>query len=352
MKFYTYICLLLLTPLFSIAQLGDYYYSDNHPKAKGLNFQVKSPIGFEQKEGVRPNIVQKWDKGSGDNFESFMIIVYEDEYLTEYSIEDYKNTFKDKDTRDEYLSEYPLNISNSKYYVIDNYPGVVFEGYQDVERTDKRIRAYLIQSQVVVGKYSFSLQFFTPNKDAIDSNRELFNEIANSIVFPDQYNPFTSAQVRDFEVMNFKINIPEGYVVDENTEESVILTNDNTLISLSYFKMDSSKVKYDDLIQLSKLMGKDSLAKIATTDDVEVDGIKIPYSLVMGSRGSFNLISTSFSGFTTTGYLFVVTCTELIKMEDFSNVDATKIANKTGEIGGEIVYDILKSGYLMNLNNN
>ena len=350
MKFYTYICLLLLTPLFSIAQLGDYYYSDNHPKAKGLNFQVKSPIGFEQKEGVRPNIVQKWDRGSGDNFESFMIIVYEDEYLTEYSIEDYKNTFKDKDTRDEYLSEYPLNISNSKYYVIDNYPGVVFEGYQDVERTDKRIRAYLIQSQVVVGKYSFSLQFFTPNKDAIDSNRELFNEIANSIVFPDQYNPFTSAQVRDFEVMDFKINIPEGYIADEDKEGNInwIHMSDNNIISLTYFKIESSKVKYDDLIQLSKYMGDE----LITTDDIEVDGIKIPYSLVMGTRGSFNNISTSFSGFTTTGYAFVITCTELIKMEDFSNVDAIKIANKTKKIGGDIVYDILKSGYLMSLNNN
>lgn len=188
MKFYTYIFLLLLTPLFSIAQLGDYYYSDNHPKAKGLNFQIQGPSDFTQKEGVRPNIVQKWDKGSGMELESFMVLVYKDESIAEYSKEDYRATFRDKDSRDEFLSDIPFTILNSEYYVIDNYPGYILNGYQDMERIDIKARIYYIQSQVFIGEYSFNILFTSPNKDAVDSRRDLFNKIANSVVFPDQYN--------------------------------------------------------------------------------------------------------------------------------------------------------------------
>ena len=188
MKFYTYICLLLLTPLFSIAQLGDYYYSDNHPKAKGLNFQVKSPIGFEQKEAVRPNIVQKWDNISADELMSFNILVYEDESFKDYSIDDWKEGLRDKDIREDFVGGMEANASNIKYFVLDNYPGVVFDGYQEIERIDLKTRLYLIQAAVIVESYMFILQIIGNDKASINANRNLFNLMANSVVFPDQYN--------------------------------------------------------------------------------------------------------------------------------------------------------------------
>ena len=188
MKFYTYICLLLLTPLFSIAQLGDYYYSDNHPKAKGLNFQVKSPIGFEQKEAVRPNIVQKWDNISADELMSFNILVYEDESFKDYSIDEWKEGLRDKDIREDFVGGMGANASNIKYFVLDNYPGVVFDGYQEIERIDFNTRLYLIQASVIVESYMFILQIISDDKTSLNANRNLFNLMANSVVFPDQYN--------------------------------------------------------------------------------------------------------------------------------------------------------------------
>ena len=65
------ILILLCVPLIGFGQLEDYYKSKSHPKAKGLNFQIKTPSGFEQKEADRPNIVQKWTKGTA----TFMVLV-------------------------------------------------------------------------------------------------------------------------------------------------------------------------------------------------------------------------------------------------------------------------------------
>ena len=39
--------ILLLLPLISFGQLGEYYNAEGHPKAKGLSFKIKKPLGFE-----------------------------------------------------------------------------------------------------------------------------------------------------------------------------------------------------------------------------------------------------------------------------------------------------------------
>ena len=180
--------LLILLPALSFAQLGEYYYSDNHPKAKGLNFQVKSPIGFEQKEAVRPNIVQKWDNISADELMSFNVLVYKDESFKDYSIDEWKEGLRDKDTREDFVGGMGANATNMKYFVLDNYPGVVFDGYQEIERIDLKTRLYLIQAAVIVESYMFILQIIGNDKASINANRNLFNLMANSVVFPDQYD--------------------------------------------------------------------------------------------------------------------------------------------------------------------
>ena len=72
------VLLFLLTPVITFAQLGDFYYSNTNPKAKGLKFQIQGPSDFEQQEAVRPNIVQKWNKTSGNGVISFNVIVYKE----------------------------------------------------------------------------------------------------------------------------------------------------------------------------------------------------------------------------------------------------------------------------------
>ena len=63
--------------MIGFGQLGDYFKSKGHPKAKGVNFKIKRPLGFEQMEANRPNIVQKWIKNPKDNntMVQFMILI-------------------------------------------------------------------------------------------------------------------------------------------------------------------------------------------------------------------------------------------------------------------------------------
>ena len=58
--------ILLCLPMIGFGQLGEYYKPIGHSKAKGLKFQIKKPLGFEQLEADRPNIVQKWTKNLKD----------------------------------------------------------------------------------------------------------------------------------------------------------------------------------------------------------------------------------------------------------------------------------------------
>ena len=188
MRLYIYISLFLLTSFLSNAQLGDYYYSNSHPKAKGLNFQIQGPSDFEQQEAVRPNIVQKWSKIAGNKLISFNVLVYKDNSLNEYSKDEWREIFKDNNNRKDYLAEYGEAASNIKYFVLDNYPGLVFDAYQDFERIDTSARLYLTQASIIVESYIFILQLIAEDKTLLNDNRNLFKLVANSVVFPDQYN--------------------------------------------------------------------------------------------------------------------------------------------------------------------
>ena len=66
--------------------------------------------------------------------------------------------------------------------------GVVFDGYLDIERIDLNTRLYFIQATVIVESYMFILQIMDNDKTSLNANRNLFNLMANSVVFPDQYN--------------------------------------------------------------------------------------------------------------------------------------------------------------------
>ena len=102
--------ILLCCPIFVFGQLGDYYKSNGHTKAKGLNFQIKIPLGFEQKEADRPNIVQKWTKGNT----SFMVMVKNlDQEIKNISKNDWKDYLKNGSGLTDFTSGLS-NISNLK----------------------------------------------------------------------------------------------------------------------------------------------------------------------------------------------------------------------------------------------
>ena len=69
--------LLCVTMIGFTQGLGDHFKSEGHNKSKEFNFKIKTPIGFEQMEVDRPNIIQNWIKNKNDNnkLEIFLIVI-------------------------------------------------------------------------------------------------------------------------------------------------------------------------------------------------------------------------------------------------------------------------------------
>ncbi|MBH08213.1 MAG: hypothetical protein CMP71_04030 [Flavobacteriales bacterium] len=178
-------------------KLGEYYRPIDTPtgyyKSKGLNFQIKKPSGFEQMEGDRPNIVQKWIKKRGkEDMVIFMVLVKnlpdemhgisQNEYMQYFKYGSGVDDYKPDDTHN-----FKFNIAKSNYYTLDNYYGLYYEGKSEGERLGNNVESYYITVQVLLDKHMFSITMSAFEKDIFDSNKELFRLLANSVIFPDQY---------------------------------------------------------------------------------------------------------------------------------------------------------------------
>ena len=181
--------LLLCLPIIGFGQLGNYYKSEGHPKAKGLEFEIKTPLGFDQMEADRPNIVQKWIKNPKDNntMVQFMVLVYNMPQEMQDQKSEWKQYLKFEDGVEEMIAEYGENVSNGKYYVLDNYPGMYYENMEDFERMDFSVTLYSKVVQVFLEKHHLTIQMSSMKKDLLEENTRLFHLLANSVIFPSQY---------------------------------------------------------------------------------------------------------------------------------------------------------------------
>ena len=182
--------ILLCLPFFGFGQLGDYYKSNGHPKAKGLNFQIKTPLGFEKMEADRPNIVQKWIKNPKDNNTMVLFMILVKNLPTELkgvSKEDWMQYLKYESGVKELTESYGIPINNEKYYVLDNYPGIYFESIYEAQRLDNVIKLYQYTTQVFIDDYFFTITMQSPKKHVLEENLKLFYSLANSVIFPEQY---------------------------------------------------------------------------------------------------------------------------------------------------------------------
>ena len=184
--------ILLLLPLISFGQLGEYYSSQGHLKTKGLTVQVRKPLGFDQMEADRPNIVQKWVKDGTDNSKlvTFNILVkYLPEEAQGFSKNEWTQYLKYESGISEMVEESNElgKAENEKYVKLDNYPGLFFEGYAESQRLDFPVRLYYYRIMVFDDKYIVSISMQSPVKSVLESNNRLFTLLSNSIIFPDQY---------------------------------------------------------------------------------------------------------------------------------------------------------------------
>ena len=161
------------------SQLGDYFISNNHSKAKGLNFKIKKPLDYKQSEAFSSNTVQKWEK-MFDNFNDDVLIsvlVYEVAGFSAYTNEELKQLFKDKENQKNMVSQLP-NLERYEYFEIDNYPGLITDSRNDIASS------YVTSISIFVDSYNFQIQM-GGSKKTRDDYKNLLYKMAASVVFTD-----------------------------------------------------------------------------------------------------------------------------------------------------------------------
>ena len=191
-------------PLIGLGQeLGDYYKSNSNLKAKGLNFKIKTPLGFEQLEADRPNIVQKWikDRENTDLMQTFLIGV---KYLPlEATKAEWKDFLLNQDGIDFIIDSecdpykemgVPIKVISKQFFVVDNCPGLYYETEHTIDMSerlpgidqkDRYLTTYTITATLMMGEYNCTLSMSTFKKDVL--NKKLFLKLTNSLVFIDQW---------------------------------------------------------------------------------------------------------------------------------------------------------------------
>ncbi len=173
------------------------FRTKDHPKAKGIDFQVSLPQSWSQKEGERPNIVQKFRSGNGKGLVSVMLLVKDLPLIKDYKIteQDLDDLFSN-DGLKEFVPEGGKYISG-KPITIDSFKGGLLEFEQTVERLDIKIKIKGIQFITLIDHKMIFVQCMLSGlsekdnlDDEFDKLQTLFRLIGNSIIIQNQYKTY------------------------------------------------------------------------------------------------------------------------------------------------------------------
>jgi len=171
------------------------FRTKGHPKAKGIDFQIRYPISWQPKEGERPNIIQKFTSENGRGLEMFLIMVKDIPLPPGYTL-----TQKDLD---EFFTESELRgmvsdggkFISAKPIVLDNHKGAMILFDQSVQRLDLTLTMRNLHFIIIHGNKMVFIQCVisaTPGKESkLQENFSrfelLFKMIANSFIIQEQY---------------------------------------------------------------------------------------------------------------------------------------------------------------------
>lgn len=169
------------------SSLGEYISTQNHPKSKGVYLKIKAPIGWIVKEGDRPNILKKFINGS--NIYMFLI----KDNLTFFSRNQSRELLQDNDFINGLIQELGSSIKNSKVkskalVTIDKYPSVEFQLSGEIERTGLKIPVKIKCWVVLYEDKIVMLQGMSFDDYGFNKYENIYTQITNSIIFPEQYN--------------------------------------------------------------------------------------------------------------------------------------------------------------------
>jgi hypothetical protein len=169
------------------------YSTANHPKAKGSTINIKLPISWSQKEGDRPNVVQKFISENGEGQEIVMLLIRDLGPLKEYldTPEKLREFFTENSLKElipegaEYISAQSISL--------DNQQGgqVIYRITQkslDIPITMQCIHYITVQgSNMILLQCMVSIEEGENLNDRFNLFLPLFRHIAISLVLVDKY---------------------------------------------------------------------------------------------------------------------------------------------------------------------
>lgn len=168
-------------------ELGDFVSINEHPKAKGVNLKIKSPIDWDIMEGERPNIVQKFIYGTN----SYMIIVKDN--FAFVSRNEAKELLNDDETLNELISSCSSALNKAKILkqeivTIDKYPTLALTMKGSMERSGHSFNMIMKNWIIFFEDKIVFLQCSALSERDFDALEDLYDLITNSVIFPEQYN--------------------------------------------------------------------------------------------------------------------------------------------------------------------
>jgi hypothetical protein len=167
--------------------LGKYKSINGHPKAKDVNMKIKSPVGWEVKEGNYPNVVTIFVYKTN----SYTISVKDN--FTFLSRNEVRELFANKEYVNDIITATTSSfinpiVINHRIVTINTYPTLEYTVSASVERSGVKLKTIMKYWMIYYEDKIVFLQFMSFDRKTFDALERLCNSITNSIIFPEQYN--------------------------------------------------------------------------------------------------------------------------------------------------------------------
>ena len=168
-------------------ELGEYLSIKGHLKSKSVNLKLRVPQGWNLKEGDMPNIVKSFTKDGN----TYLILIKDNiAFFSRGEISEFLSDvhFVDKFVEESISFMIDPDIIDRSVVTIDTYPTVTYKVKGKMERsgiiTPMIMRCWLVF-------YEDKLVFFQAigiNGDEFRVLEQLYFQITNSVIFPEQYD--------------------------------------------------------------------------------------------------------------------------------------------------------------------
>jgi hypothetical protein len=157
----------------------------NHPKAKGVNFSLRVPNGWEYREGERPNVVKKFV------WKTNVYLVLIKDFVTFVS----KNTAKEWLSNEKDIQSFLFDSNNEnktellryKIVSIDKFPALETVSTRYIERLGINFKVFQKQWIIFYEDKMVLLQGDSYSFEDFKKFEPVYDIISASFVFPDQY---------------------------------------------------------------------------------------------------------------------------------------------------------------------